>query len=296
MAINKVAPSRSKTALAKELGVSRASLYYKPKLPVKDLMFKREIEKVMRNNKAYGHKRIAMALGANKKRVLRVMKLFKLKPQRLRKKPDKPNDLGQEPACIPNLMTGIIVSSQNQIWVCDFTYLPYFGRFLYLATMEDAFTRQVVGWEVSNKHDAILTTRVLLKALDKHSAPEIVHSDQGSEYNCQEHLNLLKENNILPSMSAKGSPWQNGKQESFYSGFKFELGHPEAYPTIGELIEAIAKQIHYYNHLRIHTALKCSPVVFAERSAAEKLKMEEKRENSIIHITSNQEIREGLCV
>ena len=149
---------------------------------------------------------------------------------------------------------------------------------------------------MSNKHDAILTTRVLLKALDKHSAPEIVHSDQGSEYNCQEHLNLLKENNILPSMSAKGSPWQNGKQESFYSGFKFELGHPEAYPTIGELIEAIAKQIHYYNHLRIHTALKCSPVVFAERSAAEKLKMEEKRENSIIHITSNQEIREGLCV
>ena len=296
MAINKVAPPKSKTALAKELGVSRAGLYYKPKLPVKDLAFKIEIEKVMADNKAYGHKRIAMALGVNKKRVLRVMRLFKLKPQRLRKRPDKPKDLGQEPANIPNLMAGTIVSAQNQIWVCDFTYLLYFGRFLYLATVEDAFTRQVVGWELSAKHDAVLTTRALLKALSVHPAPEIVHSDQGSEYNCQAHLNLLKENNILPSMSAKGSPWQNGKQESFYSGFKFELGHPEAYPTIGELIEAIAKQIHYYNYLRIHTALKCSPVVFAEKWTAEKLKTEEKKENSIIQINGNQEIRERLCV
>jgi len=66
-------------------------------------------------------------------------------------------------------------------------------------------------------------------------------------------------------MSAKSSPWQNGYQESFYSGFKLELGHPEIYPTLGELYEAIAAQIHYYNHRRIHSALKCPPAVFAQR-------------------------------
>lgn len=66
-------------------------------------------------------------------------------------------------------------------------------------------------------------------------------------------------------MSAKASPWENGYQESFYSGFKLELGHPEIYPDLGELIEAIAQQIFYYNHHRIHSALKCPPSVFALR-------------------------------
>lgn len=90
MAINKIAPFKSKKELAKELGISRQSLYYKPKLPEKDLKLKAEIEKVMAVHKAYGHKRIAIALGINKKRALRVMKLFGLKPQKRRKNPEKP--------------------------------------------------------------------------------------------------------------------------------------------------------------------------------------------------------------
>ena len=73
------------------------------------------------------------------------MKLFNLKPQRKRKKPNKPKDVGQEPMAIPNLITGIIIDAPHQVWVSDFTYLPYFGRFLYLATIEDVFTRQVLG-------------------------------------------------------------------------------------------------------------------------------------------------------
>lgn len=295
MAINKTSPSKSKTALAKELGVSRGSLYYKPKLPAKDLKLKTEIEKVMADNKAYGHKRIAMALSINKKRVLRIMKLFNLRPKRSRKKPNKPKDSDKEPTAVPNLLADTIVDAQNQVWACDFTYLPYFGKFLYLATVEDIFTRQVVGWEISNKRDAVLTTRAMLKALAGHSAPLIVHSDQGSEYDCQKHLELLKENNVLPSMSDKSSPWQNGEQESFYSNFKLELGHPEIYETVGELVEAVARQIYYYNHQRIHTALKCPPAVFAKR-AAEKTKSKKIQESNSIKIINRQEIEMRLCV
>ena len=66
-------------------------------------------------------------------------------------------------------------------------------------------------------------------------------------------------------MSQKANPWQNGYKEAFYSEFKLELGHPECHPTLGELIEAVAQQINYYNHNRIHTALKCPPAVFAKR-------------------------------
>jgi len=143
MAINQTAPAKSKKELAKELGISRQSLYYKPKLPEKDLRLKAEIERVMAKHKAYGHKRLAIELKINKKRVLRVMKLFGLKPQRRRKKPEKSEDLGQAPMAIPNLVQGIIIDAPNQVWASDFTYLPYYGRFVYLATLEDVFTRQV---------------------------------------------------------------------------------------------------------------------------------------------------------
>jgi putative transposase len=263
--INELSPPESKTCLAKRLGVSRASLYYQPMLPVKDLALKADIDRVMIKHKAYGHRRIALELKVNKKRVKRVMKLFGLILKRKRKKPSKPKDLGQAPMTIPNLVLGLIIETPQQAWVSDFTYLPYFGRFIYLATVEDVFTRRVVGWAVAIKHCTELVAYALINAIENYPLPKIIHSDQGSEYRSENYLNLLKSLGIKPSMSAKASPWQNGYQESFYSGFKLELGHPEIYPTLGELVEAIAGQIYYYNHQRIHTALKCPPATFAQR-------------------------------
>ncbi len=164
MAVNLSSPAKSKKELAKQLGISRQSLYYKPKLPAKDLKLKADIEKVMSDNKAYGHKRVAWALNINKKRALRVMKLFNLKPRRRRNIPDKPQDLGQEPMAIPNLVQGIIIDAPDKVWVSDFTYLVYCGRFIYLATLEDIFTRQVVGWEISSRHNADLVAQALQSA------------------------------------------------------------------------------------------------------------------------------------
>lgn len=271
MAVKQKAPCKSKKKLAEELGVSRQALYYKPKMIEKDLKFKVEIETVMGNNKAYGHKRIAWELGKNKKKVLRVMKKFGLKPQRKRKTPKKPGDQNQAPMAVPNLIQGIIIEAPNLVWVSDFTFLPYFGKFLYLATIEDIFTREIVGWEISFRHNADLVVQTLLNALSHYPAPQIIHSDQGSEYRSHKYQNLVKNLSIQLSMSEKASPWQNGFKESFYSEFKLELGHPECYANLGELIEAIARQIHYYNTRRIHTALKRSPKVFAEQFKAKQI-------------------------
>lgn len=266
MLINECAPSKSKTIIAHELGVSRPSLYYVPKLPTKDMTLKTNILKVMADHPAYGHKRVALELEVNKKRVLRVMKLFHLAPKRRRRKhPEKAKDQGQEPLKIPNEISGLVVTDPNKVWVSDFTYLPYQNSFVYLATVEDLFTRQILGWTVSVRHTADLVTEALLDALTKHRRPDIFHSDQGSEYRSDLFLKTLQCENIQPSMSAKASPWQNGYKESFYSQFKLELGTPDCHETMGELIEAIAIQIHYYNTKRIHTALKCSPNVFAKR-------------------------------
>lgn len=293
MALNRLSPQKSKAALARELGVSRQSLYYKPKLPEKDMRLKAEIETVMLENRAYGHRRIALALIINKKRARRVMKLFRLHQQRRRRAPPyKPKDRGLAPMPIPNRIQGIRIEAPHQVWVTDFTYLPHYERFVYLATWEDVFTREVVGWEMSVRHTDELISAALLNALRAFPAPTLAHSDQGSEYRSKRYLHLLKRFAIQPSMSDKASPWQNGYKEAFYSGFKLEFGHPECYSTIGELIEAVAHHIYYYNNRRIHTALKCPPTVFAKRCSLQKSTMLQLPNNHLTH----QQITEGLSV
>jgi transposase InsO family protein len=265
MAITEQAPKHSKAELARNLGVSRSSLYYQPKLPAKDLLLQQQIAKVLAEHKAYGHRRVAWELGINPKRARRVMKLFGLKPKRRFKHPIKHQDIGQEPVTIPNLLRDTVIDAPHIAWQSDFTYLPYFGKFIYLATVIDSYTRQILGWALSTRHTTELISEALLYALQKYPPPQLFHSDQGSEYKSQEFLDLLASHTIKPSMSEKASPWQNGRQESLYGKFKLELGHPECYPILGELTEAIARQIYYYNHRRIHTALKCPPTIFYQR-------------------------------
>ena len=166
-----------------------------------------------------------------------------------------------------NLLTNLEINRPNQVWSADFTYLPFFGRFYYLATVIDAYTREIIGHSIGARHNTELVCQSLLDALKtrRNITPQIFHSDQGSEYCSKDFTKLLIERNIKISMSKKASPWQNGYQESFYGKFKLELGHPKCYETLGELAEAIAHQIYYYNHRRIHTTIKSQPNVFYQR-------------------------------
>ncbi len=127
----------------------------------------------------------------------------------------------------------------------------------------DIFSREIIGWHFATNHQRDLVIEALLDAIEKRqTTPLYFHSDQGSEYDSGEYLNLLENNQIIISMSRKSHPWENGYQESFYSGFKLDLGPTNHYQDLGELFEKIAKQIHYYNTQRIHTKLKTSPEKF----------------------------------
>ena len=255
----------SKSAACSQISLSRTSIYYKPKIPAKDLLLKQQIEAVLLEHRAYGHRRIALALGVNKKRIRRVMKLFNIKSKKLRKKPRfKKNKFPANSA--KNLIIDLTINQPNQVWVSDFTYLSYQNKFLYLATILDAFTREVIAWNIASRHNKELITSTLIDAINKREkSPTIFHSEQGSEYRSDALLKILESQNIKSSMSKKSSPWQNGRQESFYQKFKFELEDFNNYPSQGELIEAIAIQIHYYNHKRIHSALKMPPTIFNQR-------------------------------
>ena len=263
----------TKAALARQLGVSRQSLYYQPLKPLKDLIVKMEIETVLAKHPSYGHKRVALELKINKKKALRVMKKFDLKPYKRRvKRPRKKDDLGRPPAEYQNLIKNTCPIHPNVIWVADFTYIWFQGKFIYLATVMDLFTREILGWSISGSHDRFLVIAALRMALERtRTAPSYHHSDQGSEYDSYDYVKILEENKVQVSMSEKGHPWENGYQESFYSQFKVDLGRPDQYPTWGQLIEAIHLQINYYNKDRIHTSLKTTPTKFKQEYLEKRL-------------------------
>lgn len=256
----------TKKSLALEAGVSISSLYYQLKQPTKDWELKQDIEQVLSKHPSYGHKRITLELKVNKKRVRRVMKLFSMYPYRRRtKKLKKPKDTGMTNP-FPNLLKQMsFPTSAGIAWVSDFTHLKWHGRWVYLATIMDLYDRRIVGWSVLTSHSVELTIQALIDAVEKQGLPQILHSDQGSEYKSKVYTQFVVSFGIQQSMSQKASPWENGYQESFYSGFKVDFGDPERYQTLGELTVAIYLHIHYYNTKRIHGKLKMPPQIYFER-------------------------------
>jgi putative transposase len=264
--------SQNKSKLARELGVSRASLYYKHKRDAIDEEVKKHIESVMVDHPDYGHKRIAIHLKIGHNRARRIMKKYDLKPYRKRaRKQIKKKDLGKPKTIYDNLIKELLENNQivrfGQVWCTDFTYIKYIGKFIYVATMIDLFTREIVGVNISRFHNRFLVMGALEDGLKTNSPPEIIHSDQGSEYDSEDFTLFVKMIESKLSMSDKGSPWQNGHQESFYSHFKGESGDLGRFETIGELIEYIYYQIYYYNNRRIHSILKMPPTEFRKRHA-----------------------------
>lgn len=259
---------RMRAKLARAFGVPRSTSYYQPDTakPEAGQQLLERIQAVMAEHPAYGHKRIALELGVGKNRIRRLMKTNGLQP-RLRRKTWRPGGRTAQdkaPAIRNNLIATVVPKRPGHIWASDFTYLKFHGKWYYLATVIDVFTRRIVGWQLGARHTATLIHQAVCEVLSREPAPLYVHSDQGSEYTAGETIRLLEATGARVSFSAKGSPWQNGFQESFYQNFKLELGNPNQYETVAGLYEAIARQVYYYNHTRIHTALKTTPVRYYE--------------------------------
>ena len=227
----------------------------------------------MKQHPAYGTERIALNLSVSKQKVHRIKQKFNLYPIKSKRKPKKKRDLGKDHSSHSNLIKDLTVIAPRTVYASDFTYIPFEGKFVYLATVIDLFTREIVGWQVSRRHTASMIKEALLDSIQRTGqTPDLIHSDQGSEYKSKEYQNFLKANQIKCSMSSKASPWQNDFQESFYGSFKEELDSTKEFENLGELIEAIHQTINYYNKDRIHTVLKISLAKFFQNH--KKLKMQ----------------------
>jgi putative transposase len=147
----------------------------------------------------------------------------------------------------------------NASWVADITYVPTREGWLYLAVIEDLFSRLVVGWSMSET----MTSRLVVDALEmalarrlKGSSVLVAHSDRGSQYASEHYQRRLREERIACSMSRRGDCWDNAPMESFFASLKKELVHHEDYATRDEARASIFEYIEaFYNRVRRHSSL-----------------------------------------
>jgi putative transposase len=254
------------------LGLNRGSYYRvreEPALPVDALALRQAIEQVVLEFPAYGYRRVTKALqrdgwSVNHKRVLRLMREESLLCQ-LQRRWVRTTDSEHGLTVYPNLLqqagwrslTGI-----NQAWVADLTYIRLPEGFCYLAAILDAYSRKVVGWELSQAIDARLAVAALEQALQaRKPAPGwIHHSDQGVQYACRDYVQVLEAAGARISMSGKGRPRDNAQAESFMRTLKHEEVYLQDYQTFTEAKQAIGRFIEaVYNEKRLHSSLGYRP-------------------------------------
>lgn len=246
------------------LGINRKNIYRSLQQPARDQALKQQIEAVHREHPAYGHRRVAMHLGINHKRAQRVMAKFNLRPPRRRL--PRYSTVSSPHHTYSNLLKDMTVSTPHQVWCSDLSRLVYRGSFWYLATVEDRATRQILAARLGKRHDSQLVLATLRQAVAVGRTPAIFHSDQGTEFMAQCCTDYLEQRGVRISVSDVASPWQNGYVEAFFGRFKHELGDLDRFETPGEMIEAVYQHIHYYNHQRIHTALRLPPAIYAAQT------------------------------
>lgn len=217
---------------------------------------------------------MALALGLGRRQIRRIMHLFGIKPYKRKARWRKRQDERRAPAPYLNQIKDLCLQAPDHVWTSDFTYLKFKKQYVYLATVMDLYTREIIGWHLSLRHTQELTITALKDALATRQLkkPKFIHSDQGSEYLAKEYIRFAKEWQIQISMSRKASPWENGYQESFYNNFKTDLGLEfDRFNTTGEFIEAVHQTISYYNQRRIHTRLKTTPTKFYKQHLLENM-------------------------
>jgi len=160
----------------------------------------------------------------------------------------------------------------NKIWLSDITYIPTSEGFTYLATVMDAHSRKIIGWNIDKNMETTLIVKALQLAIARTQKADgiIVHSDQGSQYSSQEYRSFLKENAFVQSMSRRGNCWDNAPMESFFDSLKTEHASHENYKDLKEVRQKVFEWIEiFYNRKRIHSSLGyVSPACFEEQSMA----------------------------
>jgi putative transposase len=237
------------------LGIQRSGLYYKPKgVGPEDLELMKRIDSWHLKDPTLGTRRMSAfisnegySLGRDKARSL--MRLMRIKTVYCRPRTTISDKSKYK---YPYLLNSLAITRANQVWAIDITYIPMKRGFMYMVAIIDLYSRYIIGWSISNTMDAEWVADVVKEAISIYGKPDIINSDQGSQFTSDEYIGLLKKNTIEISMDGKGRALDNIFIERFWRTIK----HDKIYlypPMDGKELYRICQQfIKYYNNERLH--------------------------------------------
>ena len=159
----------------------------------------------------------------------------------------------------PNLITQLILTAPEQLWVSDITYIRTLDGFSYLSLITDAYSRKIVGYALHASLEAIGCVAALEMAVSsrKRESPYILihHSDRGIQYCCQNYTTILNGDRIAISMTQSGSPYENALAERVNGVIKNDFFPKKVYQNHKEAKKGIAIIIHHYNSIRPHASV-----------------------------------------
>ena len=249
----------SLTRQCKLLKISRSSLYYTPiGINAETLKLMNEIDRVFTKYPFFGSRQITAYLPrtgfhAGRHRVRRLMGIMGL--QAIYKGPNTSKKHPLHPI-YPYLLRKLPIARANHVWCSDITYIPVRHGFLYLVAIMDWATRKVLSWRLSNTLDASFCVEALNEAIAKYGKPEIMNTDQGSQFTGSDWITILTNAKIKISMDGRGRYLDNIFIERLWRSLKQEAVYLHEL-TDGFVAKRVIRDwIMFYNSERPHTALE----------------------------------------
>ena len=249
-------PDISITRQAALLGISRSTVYYRPRINLEDLELMRLIDEIYTQHPFYGARKIRhllqeMGRHVGRHRVRRLMRLMGLEAMYPKPNLSKRN---QAHVIYPYLLRNVAIDRPNQVWSTDITYVRLNQGWVYVVAVMDWYSRYVLSWEVSTTLDSGFCVAALKNAL-QHGTPEIFNTDQGSQFTADDFTSVLKERTIQISMDGRGRALDNVFTERLWRSLKYEEVYLHEYSSVAEARQAIADYFEFYNRSRPHQSL-----------------------------------------
>jgi putative transposase len=255
--IEQANPRLSVGAQCRLLSISRSSYYYEPQGEnAVNLGLMRIIDKQFLETPFFGVQQMTWHLQGeghevNVKRIRRLMRLMNLMP--IYQKPDT-SAPAKGHKTYPYLLRGLRIDRPNQVWCADITYIPMRRGFLYLVAIMDWSTRKVLSWRLSNTMEADFCVEALNEAIHRFGAPEIMNTDQGSQFTSFAWTDTLRRAGSRISMDGKGRCLDNVFVERLWRSLKYECVYLHAWEAGSQAKAGIAQWMSFYNRQRPHTA------------------------------------------
>jgi putative transposase len=239
------------------LGFHRSGIYYEPQPETaENLRIMRLLDEEHLRRPASGSRQLVnflegQGIVVNRKRIQRLMRKMGIEGL----SPKKRTTLAAAGHPIyPYLLRGLKIERPNQVWCSDLTYIPMAQGFMYLVAIMDWFSRHVLAWRLSNSMDAEFCVEALDEALSK-ASPEIMNTDQGSQFTSHEFTNRLIHKGVAISMDGKGRAIDNVMIERLWRTVKYEEIYLKEYVGGADLHTGLKSYFQYYTSERKHSSL-----------------------------------------